>query len=294
MAVTVTHATVAVGTNAGNGEIAKEQWNENHVVTGVRELLTANRTYYVRTDGSDSNDGLSNTSGGAWLTPQKAYDYVSKNLDLGGYTVTVQFADGTYSGFIDTGYQGASVLNGALYLRGNLTSPQNCVIGGIYLYQLGGLNFICIAGLTMPDIQILYSNTVWLGSSPDFNESGKIRFTGSNPIQVGYGRAFLEIYGTLVFTANMGTAISIYAGGVWGYGSYSVTFENSPQTVSTAFLSVTGNSRAYGINAPGVTGTLTGPRIVASKASTVVGNTGDQTVVPGNSNGTIDATSVVC
>ena len=66
-------------------------------LTPKREMLTANRTYYVRTDGSDSNDGLANTSGGAFLTIQKAIDIVGgagrvdlQRDDLG--------ADGTYTG----------------------------------------------------------------------------------------------------------------------------------------------------------------------------------------------------
>lgn len=35
MAVTVTHTTVATGTDAGNGEIRKAEWNEAHTLTGT-------------------------------------------------------------------------------------------------------------------------------------------------------------------------------------------------------------------------------------------------------------------
>jgi hypothetical protein len=41
MAVEVKHATVAIGTDAGNGEIAKAQWNENHDLTGTANALLA-------------------------------------------------------------------------------------------------------------------------------------------------------------------------------------------------------------------------------------------------------------
>lgn len=66
-------------------------------LTPKREMLTANRTYYVRTDGSDSNDGLVNTSGGAFLTIQKAIDIVG-GLDVSIYNVTISVQAGTYTG----------------------------------------------------------------------------------------------------------------------------------------------------------------------------------------------------
>lgn len=93
---------------------------------GSREVLTASRTYYVRTDGSDTNDGLSNTSGGAFLTIQKAIDTIADKLDLGGYEVTVQVADGTYTaGCV---IKGPWVGRGAVTLQGNTSTPANCLI----------------------------------------------------------------------------------------------------------------------------------------------------------------------
>lgn len=89
-----------------------------------REVLAAARTYYVRSDGNDNNTGLENTTGGAFLTLQKASDAIEK-LDLNGFDVTVQVADGTYTtGVILPNYVGRGVVT----FRGNPATPANVVI----------------------------------------------------------------------------------------------------------------------------------------------------------------------
>ena len=55
--------------------------------------LTANKTFYVRTDGNDTNNGL--TSGNAFLTPQRAADETLK-WRTGEFTLTVDIGKGEF------------------------------------------------------------------------------------------------------------------------------------------------------------------------------------------------------
>jgi hypothetical protein len=193
MAINLTHTTVAVGTNAGNGEIAKEEWNENHTLTmatdrllgratagsgaveeitctaagrallddadaaaqratlNVGEVLTGARTYYVRTDGSDSNTGLANTSGGAFLTIGHAIGVASR-LNLNGYTLTISVGAGTFTGGIAlqtvAGLFGPYqfVIEGAG--TGSTTITSNNAYGGTVSAYTGGMGTIKNASIT--------------------------------------------------------------------------------------------------------------------------------------------------
>lgn len=60
------------------------------------QWLTANRTWYVRTDGDDKNDGSANTPDKAFRTIQHAVNYVSENFNLVTYNATIQVANGEY------------------------------------------------------------------------------------------------------------------------------------------------------------------------------------------------------
>jgi len=84
---------------------------------GGRETLSADRTYYVRTDGSDSNDGLTDSAGGAFLTAGKANTVVA-TIDKNGYDITVQFGAGTWNEdiIINTG-----IGDGEVTWKGTLT-----------------------------------------------------------------------------------------------------------------------------------------------------------------------------
>jgi hypothetical protein len=93
---------------------------------GIREVLTANRTYFVRTDGNDNNTGLVDSSGGAFRNIQKGID-VAASLDISIYTVTIRVGAGTWAeDIILKRPLGA----GDCILEGDTTTPSNVILTG--------------------------------------------------------------------------------------------------------------------------------------------------------------------
>lgn len=130
---------------------------------GNKEVLAANRTYYVRKDGSDANNGLSNTAGGAFLTISAAIAAVSQKLNFNGKTVTIQVGTGIYN----EGIYHNTVTGGPLSIVGDVATPSNVkVVSPVYgarangrgvILLLSGL-YIDISAARVDDAAVLAQN----------------------------------------------------------------------------------------------------------------------------------------
>ena len=77
-----------------NGATSDAEKLRNPPYDPSENVLTANKAFYVRTTGSDANDGL--TAATAFLTPAKASEMVKKYV-LGLYNITVNVGEGTFN-----------------------------------------------------------------------------------------------------------------------------------------------------------------------------------------------------
>lgn len=94
------------------------------------KMTTTNITYYVSPTGSDTNDGL--TSITAFKTIQHAIDILPKMLN---HAVVINVSDGTYAEVLTiTGFPFGS---GSLIVKGNQTTPANCLLKNTLIYNSG-------------------------------------------------------------------------------------------------------------------------------------------------------------
>lgn len=243
----------------------------------VREQLTANRTYYVATTGSDSNNGLS--AGAPFLTIQKAVD-VAATLDASIYTVTIQLAAGTYT----TGVTLKPVLGAAApVLQGNTADPAAQLIS-----LAGGT---CINGAncgtwTVRGIKV--QNTAGTGiavsgAGANLNIS-YLHFGACSVDQIqatGLGR--VGINGPWTIAGGAVNHISSYQQGQVIVGSYTCTLTGTP-AFSNAFVQSTILSMVN-FGSPTWSGSATGPRYAAHANATIVTNGAGATWLPGSSAG---------
>jgi hypothetical protein len=117
--------------------------------------LTANKTWYVRTDGNDANDGSANTAAKAFRTIQGALNYVSENFNLGSYTGTIRVLQGQYNEHIILPKYNAST--GVIYIIGE-SENETIVKGGVTGVTSAGTYYI--QNLTVKNF-----GTAWLSGS---------------------------------------------------------------------------------------------------------------------------------
>lgn len=247
-----------------------------------RERLTASRTYYVRTDGSNSNDGLSNTSGGAFLTIQKAID-VASGLDNGGFDITITVAAGTYTGantfrsIIGSGK--IIIAGGAADLTSTIvsTTSADCFsnLSGFYgNYQLQYLKLQTTTsgiGINTAGAGIVSFNNLNFGSC----------VTGH--IQAGIG-CLIKATGNYTISGGSQYHISALDGGAVWTPSLTLTFSGS-NTFSYCFVTP---GRCGTVLATSMTfsGSFTGQRYIATLNGVISTGTGNTSYFPGTVAGT--------
>lgn len=245
---------------------------------GVRDVLTANRSYYVRTDGSNSNTGLANTSGGAFLTIQKAIDTVAA-LDLATFNVTINVADGTYTS--TTTVNGAWLGSGTVSVVGNTTTPANVIInpaGACFSVQAGGV-------LTVSGMELRGSSGLVAGVAGRINVGAAVRFGAASAYHMYAFGGFISVTASYAIVGGALRHISGDTGGKLIATSLTITLTGTP-AFSDVFIGVAeaGTSVRYFLNT--FSGSATGARYNASNGGYIGVNGAGTSYLPGNAAGT--------
>jgi hypothetical protein len=252
----------------------------------AREVLAADRTYYVRTDGNDGNNGLANSAGGAFLTIQKAINVIRDTLDLGGFSVTIAVGAGTYSGTITV--SGPWVGAGTVSLVGDTTTPSNVVIStAATAISVGVVQGIPGSALTLGGFKIASSS----GTGILINETATLYINGAMEYgacavnHISAARAS-EVIVLANYTISGNAAIhwSLNNNARFSTAGRTVTLTGTP-AFSTAFVLA---QRASTIVANGMTfsGSATGVRYSVSTNGVIDTIGGGATYLPGDTAGT--------
>jgi len=252
-----------------------------HGTPGLREKLQSPRTYYVRTDGNDTNDGLSSDTGGAWATLQHAADIVFGMLDLGGHDVTIQVADGTYSAGIHV--VGAQAGAGNIIFQGNATEPANVVVNssvaprGTFTAEAG-------AFFHLRDLEVRSASHGLLAT-----RGGKIYFqnircgpVGAHQIRAD-DQGLIAASGNYTVAGNGATHWDALGGGIIRVQFRTITLEGTP-SFAVAFATPRIGGQVIGDTNTFV-GSAAGPRYNVTANGIMYAAGAGETYLPGNSAG---------
>jgi hypothetical protein len=247
----------------------------------VLEALAANRTYYVRADGSDSNTGLVNNAGGAFLTIQKAINTVAA-INIGSFSVTISVADGTYTGAIAV--VGPWLGTGTVSIVGNTGTPANVVI------SVTSNNAITVSAggrLNVSGVKI-QTTTSGVGIFSDTN--GLITMNGA--FEIGACATYhmlAQSGGAIVISANYTiSGNSLYhwianGGGLISAISLTITLTGTPAFSSRFAYSSRVASIQCHLNT--FSGAATGTRFEVDTGGSIFTNNAALTYLPGNAAG---------
>lgn len=247
------------------------------VIGGIREVLTAARTYYVRTDGSDSNTGLTNSSGGAFLTISKAISTVA-TLDLSTFAVTIQLGNtGTYSG----ANVGAPFVGGpasSVTLRGDPADPGSYVIStpinvsNNAVFMVSGVDFTSS------------SDGLFLASGATVTISGACHFGACTSRQmVVTGKSTLNLIAVCTANGNATHWLLAVENSVVNSNGIVHVWSGTPAYSGQTVQCSTGSTVTIVNGTP--SGAATGTRYLVSLNGVINTNGGGASFIPGNVGG---------
>lgn len=265
-------------TNTG---VVNGYYNDAGTVTNwTRELLKADRTYYVRTDGNNSNTGLVNSSGGAFLTIQHACD-VAATLDFNGHTVTVQIVDGSYSETVIIPVMVGQATFSSFTLKGNVGTPANVSLTGTSGFA-GAINAgqgsqCFLTGITITGAGSGYGIQATRGGFINFTG---LSFNGSDADIFANGGTITSFSNySIVGATGAGQHFFSALGGMIQIQGMTVTITGTPNYGFFAFADTVSSMQIPSIT---FSGSATGNRYIA-KANGVIQTFGaGATYLPGN------------
>jgi hypothetical protein len=281
---------------------------------GLRTILTADTTYYVRTGGSDTTgDGSTNTDDKAFATPQGAYDWLEANVDGGGYLIKIAMAAGTYTASshrrntVETGSETNVVMinanipgAAAVIFEGDQTTPTNVIwnaAGQMCIWIAGGDGIFRFEGIAFRDLSVGASSRGMFcqasGANISFDDVDWGTF-GTSHMHI-YGPNILKLFGDYTISGGANRHIWLEGGcAAADLETHTVTLTGTPafgtEATSGAFIMVEKNSSLFDLDVT-YTGSATGRRFWISDFATI--DTADTNEIdlngyyPGDVNGVV-------
>jgi hypothetical protein len=264
------------------------------IVPGTPKPLLAPRTYYVDASaGNDSNNGLAAGAGNAFASIAKAVTVIL-SLNMNGFSITVNVANGTYAPIVCPELNGS----GSVQVIGNTTTPASVIISA----ATGEAIWVTGSGWSFSGMTV---SSAANGSAPHFGCGLRVD-NGSNCgiSNMGFGAcAFAHILSEFgsgvgmlgVLTGNPTAFINIVgsapafmyvsAGGSISTGETILTLTGTP-AFSSAFA-VAQTNGSISLPFASITGTATGSRYSASLNGTISTSGSGASYYPGNAIGTL-------
>jgi hypothetical protein len=239
---------------------------------GPRELLAADRTYWVSPAGADANDGRS--AAAPFATLQRAYDVIVATLDTGGRTVTIQLADGTYTAGLAIAKPWTG--GGVVTLKGNAAAPANVVISTTNANAIG-VSAVLPAAFNVQDLKL---TTATSGDAIRHSGSGQLAFqnvvfgavpAASYHLRADAPGAFILATGNYTISGGAGVhAGAVATGALVQLNNLTMTLTGTP-AFAALFAYAVHAAQVY-VSSTTFSGTATGTRYLAQLNGLIVTN----------------------